>query len=78
MHLFYTGIFGLYVNNSCMIENDKWINNIYASALLVGILYPMLYDMAQMHKAGVVVYFSDTSNYADFVYIWGSVANAII
>lgn len=78
MHLFYTGIFALYVNNACLKENEKWINNIYAAFLLLGILYPMVYDMAQMYKAGISVYFSDTANYADFIYIWGSVGNAIL
>jgi len=38
----------------------------------------MCYDLAQMKTVGPVAYFSDISNYADFVYIWGSVANAIL
>lgn len=46
--------------------------------MLVGILYPMFYDLVQLYKSGFVVYFSDVNNYADFLYIWLSVANAIL
>jgi len=38
----------------------------------------MCYVLAQMKTVGLGAYFSDISNYADFVYIWGSVANAIL
>jgi hypothetical protein len=38
----------------------------------------MFYDLAQLAKVGFVAYFTDISNYADFIYIWGSVANAVL
>lgn len=44
----------------------------------MGIIYPMVYDLSQLCKAGFSAYFSDVGNYVDFVYIWGSVANGIL
>jgi hypothetical protein len=52
------------------------INN-YSYALLAGILYPMLYEIKQM-AGGLSDYFLDLGNYIDIVYIFGSVAMAIL
>jgi hypothetical protein len=51
--------------------------NMYSYALLAGILYPMLYEMKQM-AGGLADYFLDLGNYIDIVYIFGSVAMAIL
>ena len=44
----------------------------------LGILYPALYDWGQMIKGGVGEYLSDPWNYADMLYIWGSILNIIL
>jgi len=52
------------------------INN-YSFILLAGILYPLLYELKQM-AGGISDYFLDLGNYIDIVYIFGSVAMAIL
>ena len=76
MHLFYTLIIIIYVKNSYMIENESQM--VYAILLAVGILYPWLYDMSQMVRGGVYAYFSDVQNFADLLYIYGSIGNIIL
>jgi len=49
----------------------------YSYVLLAGILYPLLYEMKQM-AGGLSDYFLDLGNYIDIVYIFGSVAMAIL
>lgn len=78
MHILYTVVFAVYVSQGCMVETEGWHQTIYATILLISILYPLYYDTTQMYKAGLVAYFSDVSNYVDFVYIWSSVANAVL
>lgn len=46
--------------------------------LAVGILYPWLYDMTQMFRGGFYDYFSDLQNYADMLYIYGSLVNIFL
>ena len=50
----------------------------YSIVLLVGILYPMIYEIIQMFKIGLEDYFTDLGNYADLVYIFGSVAMSFV
>lgn len=50
----------------------------YSIVLLVGILYPMIYEIIQMRKIGLEDYFTDLGNYADLVYIFGSVAMSFV
>jgi hypothetical protein len=45
--------------------------------LLLGILYPLIYETLQMYKAGFE-YLTDLGNYIDLLYIWGSVAMSIL
>ena len=51
---------------------------IYAVLIAVGILYPGLYDFTQMLRAGLADYFGDLWNYADILYIYGSIGNIIL
>jgi hypothetical protein len=76
MHLFYTTILITYVKNAYLIENEDQL--IYAILIAVGILYPALYDFTQMVRAGLAEYFGDAWNYADILYIYGSMANIIL
>ena len=46
--------------------------------MLVGVAYPAVYDTRQFYQAGLSAYLSDMSNYSDLIYIWGSVANAVV
>jgi len=62
----YTNI--VYING--IDENDT---NIYAYILLIGILYPTVYETIQMLQNGVADYLGDIGNYVDLTYIWGSV-----
>jgi hypothetical protein len=48
---------------------------LYAILIAVGILYPALYDFTQMIRAGFAAYFGDLWNYADLLYIYGSIGN---
>lgn len=61
-----------------MIESSLQEQILYASLLTVGILYPAAYDLTQLQRGGLLDYVSDPWNFADFVYIWGSVANSIL
>lgn len=51
--------------------------NMYSYFLLAGVLYPALYEIKQM-AGGLVDYFADLGNYIDIVYIFGSIAMAIL
>jgi len=50
----------------------------YNWALLAGVIYPAFYEAVQMHKCGIRDYMSDTGNYIDIIYIWGSIAMSVI
>lgn len=45
---------------------------------MAGILYPLVYEIIQISKIGVEDYFTDLGNYADLVYIFGSVAMSFV
>jgi hypothetical protein len=46
----------------------------YSLGLLVFIVYPLMYEMAQLFFTGFWDYFSDISNYLDMLYLASSVA----
>lgn len=60
------------------VHVDLGDSKYYSIVLLVGILYPMIYEIIQMFKIGLEDYFTDLGNYADLVYIFGSVAMAFV
>lgn len=47
----------------------------YVILIAVGILYPALYDFTQLIRGGLIDYLGDLWNYADMLYIWGSIVN---
>ena len=60
------------------VELDLGDSKYYSIVLLIGILYPMIYEIIQMFKIGLEDYFTDLGNYADLVYIFGSVAMSFV
>ena len=52
-------------------------DNPYAIILLGGIVYPFFYEILQSFKQGFRSYFSDMSNMANLLYIFGSIAMSI-
>ena len=81
MHFLYTFVFILYVSQACLNEDkdeNKHTQKVYAILLLVGIAYPAAYDLTQLIRGGVLEYVSDPYNFADFIYIWGSIANSFL
>ena len=41
-------------------------------------MYPAIYDFQQLIRNGIADYVSNPVNFADFIYIYGSIANAIL
>lgn len=78
MHAIYTVIFILYVNYVYLDMIEQQYIKYWSFALFIGMLYPWLYDLAQMIQDGPREYFSDMWNWADFVYIYGSLINIVI
>ena len=66
----------IYVN-AIYINNDQENRYFYGIILILGIIYPMVYDLTQLYKQGVTDYFSSIQNYSDQLYVWCSVANVI-
>lgn len=54
------------------------VEPIFNWTMIVIISYPAIYEIRQMFSLGVCEYLSDTSNYIDLGYIWGSIAMAIV
>jgi hypothetical protein len=59
-------------------EREVGSSKYYSIILLLGILYPAIYEIIQMFKIGLEDYFTDLGNYADLVYIFGSVAMSFV
>jgi hypothetical protein len=66
----------IYVN-AIYVQNEKTYAYIYGIMLLIGIIYPMSYDLSQLYRAGFKEYFSDPQNYSDQLYVWCSVINVV-
>ena len=78
MHFIYLFIFTLYVNNACIEISTRDSDIYYATLLGIGLIYPACYDLLQLYRGGIEEYVSDPYNFADFIYIWGSLANSIL
>ena len=78
LHLFYTFSFALYVIEGYLMDNSESTQRIYAILMVVGIIYPWVYDMLQLFRGGLENYVSDPWNFLDFLYIWGSIANCVL
>lgn len=64
-------------------EGEDWVDNASDSnhlsyILLVGVLYPFLYELIQCYQIGFLDYVTDLGNYIDLVYILGSIAMTFV
>ena len=75
-HFCYLTIMIIYVN-AIYINVDDSNAYLYGVLLLIGIVYPMLYDLRQLYIQGPKEYFQDLFNYSDQIYVWASFANVI-
>ena len=76
-HFFY--IFTISVNVVEVFERVQTKNNaLYQLLLGCGIVYPLLYDSAQLYYGGFKNYFSTFWNYTDFLFIWSGVASIVM
>jgi hypothetical protein len=66
----------IYVN-AIYINNDKQNAYLYGILLMMGIIYPMFYDIRQLYLMGPKEYFQDIFNYSDQIYVWASFFNVI-
>ena len=57
MHIVYTIILIVYVNDAYMEENEDQL--VYAILLAVGVLYAALYEFFQMLRDGIFDYFGE-------------------
>lgn len=78
MHVFYVIIINIYVAHNYHKENTEESNRTFVILLGIGILYPWIYDVTQLIRNGLADYLGDPWNYADMVYIYGSIANIIL
>ena len=66
MHFFYLFVFIFYVAGACLREYSEHDNNVYLEILLlVGILYPVIYESIQASKMGMMKYLLSPQNHAD-------------
>lgn len=75
-HFAYLTIMLVYVN-AVYINNTIKYGEEFGILLIVGILFPMCYDLTQLYRTGVTEYFADIQNYSDQMYVWCSVMNVI-
>lgn len=75
-HFAYLTIMLVYVN-AVYINNTQKYGEEFGILLIVGILFPMCYDLTQLYRTGVTEYFADIQNYSDQMYVWCSVMNVI-
>ena len=76
MHMFYTFMLTVYVNEAYLKETSYQQG--MTAILFLGIIYPAYYDCSQLYKVGLTEYFSDLGNYSDCIYIWGSIINVFL
>ena len=78
MHLSYITLMIIYIHIAYINYSDEVAQPSAWTVLLgVGILYPALYEGTQMFKAGTS-YFDDPWNYADMIFIWGSLITLVL
>ena len=77
LHLCYNVVFFIYVNS---VYNERQFEYQYKLcwAMLILLIYPMVYDMLQLCKQGPMEYFGDFWNYLDQGHIWFGFANIFI
>ena len=64
MHLAYVLVFSYFVLSSFVYQYHKYDKEL-ATSMIVCLLYPLAYDMTQLKKQGLTLYFSDFWNFFD-------------
>lgn len=73
-HLAYVLVFSYYVLSSFVYrvhDHDRTL----AAIMIACLLYPLAYDMTQLKKQGLTLYFSDFWNFFDQFHIWFGFGN---
>lgn len=71
----YTILVIIYVNTAHMQDSDN--SEFLAIFLVIGIIYPAIYEILQLTKDGLSHHLSDPWNYSDMLYVYGSFANIL-
>ena len=67
-HFFYIVMLTIYIYQTYLVGTFGEVTSIvYPILMIVGILYPFLYDTTQLCKSGIS-YFDDPWNYSDFIF----------
>ena len=77
-HFFYLLVLAFYISHVYVI-GDSNVKSIYfyGDFILIGIAYPLLYELNQFYQSGIREYLSDPTNYIDMVGIYGSLGSAV-
>ena len=76
MHIIYLITITIFVKN-VYVDTDEKDKGYFISIMLMGILYPFIYDSIQLYRVGFVTYFSEFWNYTDILFIWLGLTNII-
>ena len=75
MHCFLITTITTYIYNTYLIGTyGEATDEIYTYLMIVGIIYPFIYDSIQLYKSGWD-YFKDSWNYTDLAFTWSGVIN---
>ena len=74
----YLAVLFIYVYNHYIKYNATSALGIDVLILLVFVAYPLILETMQLCKVGPINYVSDTDNWLDIIFIYGSVAMAIV
>ena len=74
MHLAYVLVFSYFVLSSFVYQYHDYDKTL-AAIMIVCLLYPLAYDMTQLKKQGMTLYFSDFWNFFDQFHIWFGFGN---
>jgi len=78
IHILYIVILFIYTEKIYIEGLEAGSQNLWAYILLLGILYPTVYETVQMLQIGLADYWSDVGNLVDCTYIWGSVVMSFL
>jgi hypothetical protein len=56
MHFLYIALLVLYINQ-IYVHNTSGNRSVFETSIIFGVIYPAIYDMAQMYRAGWRNYF---------------------
>ena len=77
VQLAYLVVLFIYVNINYIEFDPKHELGFDTFIILVFVAYPMILETLQMFKIGLITYITDTDNWLDITFVYGSVAMAI-